>query len=112
MTVYVYGYPLRTREMCVSSKPEYHASHQTSTTPKAQQRAATPQLSVRQLDSLFLKPCYMHAKLVRTKSSAYVAGPVFVFGFLQVLSMSTRDIDMLIRLWDKFKHGVDEQASC
>lgn len=31
---------------------------------------------------------------------------------LQVLSMSTRDIDMLIRLWDKFKHGVDEQASC
>lgn len=30
----------------------------------------------------------------------------------QVLAMSTRDIDMLIRLWDKFKFGVDEQASC
>jgi hypothetical protein len=31
---------------------------------------------------------------------------------VQVLAMSTRDIDMLIRLWDKFKFGVDEQASC
>lgn len=30
----------------------------------------------------------------------------------QVLAMSTRDIDVLIRLWDKFKFGVDEQASC
>jgi hypothetical protein len=36
----------------------------------------------------------------------------FWLDFLQVLSMSTRDIDMLIRLWDKFKHGVDEQTSC
>lgn len=31
---------------------------------------------------------------------------------LQVLSMSSGDIDMLIRLWQKFKVGVDESPTC
>lgn len=31
---------------------------------------------------------------------------------VQVLAMTTRDIDVLIRLWSKFKFGVDEQGPC